>query len=436
MQYGVVWGLPFVGMLLSIALLPALLPRLWHHRMDAVTAAWCLALLVPQALIFGPSAAAVGAWHAVLTEYLPLLALLLALYVAGGGILIEGGPIGRPAGNTALLACGIVLAGVLGTTGAAMVLIRPLLRANAHRKRRVHLVIFFILLVANAGGGTTPLGDPPLYIGFLRGVPFFWPLRHATGPLLLVVLPLLLTFYMLDRRLARSEPPCPSHRPLRLEGSVNIPLVGIVVASVLLQGIWNLGTVTVFGESIAATRLAAIAACLAVTILSLVLTRAPIREANGFRWAPIHEVAVLFAGLFITIGPVLAMLQAGAQGPLSPMFALTRDTAGAPIPLVYFWLTGLLSGFLDNAPTYLAAFQQAGGDAQALTGPLSRTLTAISVGAVVFGGLSYIGNAPNLMVRSIAEHHAVRMPGFLAYVGIAAALLLPCLAAISLVFFA
>ena len=434
MAYTAIWGLPFAGMLMSIALVPALWPGLSHRRMAVVTTAWCAALLVPQAIVFGPDVAVAGAWHALAVDYLPLMLLLLALYVAGGGILIDGGPFGTPAGNTALLAMGVVLAGVMGTTGAAMMLIRPLLRANAHRLHRAHLAIFFILLVANVGGGTSPLGDPPLFIGFIHGVPFAWPLRHVLGPLLCVALPLLAMFYVVDRRSARRSPAPPAARPLRIEGSGNLLLIATVVASVVGQGAWT-GTITLGGEPIGAGRIVCMGVCVAATLLSLVITPALVREVNSFRWGPMHEVAVLFAGLLVTIGPVLALLAQGAHGPLAPLFALTTDAAGAPIPLAYFWVTGLLSGFLDNAPTYLIFFGQAGGNSAALTGPLSRTLMAISGGAVMFGGLSYIGNAPNLMVRAIAEHQAVRMPGFAVYVAIAALLLMPCFALASVIFF-
>ena len=206
---GLVWGIPFVGMLLSIAVLPMVVPHFWHKRMGLVALLWSLALLVPMALLQGIGAAAFSAWHAALAEYFPFVTLLLALFTAAGGILVRGGPGGTPAGNTALLAIGAAFAGLMGTTGAAMVLIHPLLRANAHRTRKVHLVIFFILLVANTGGATTPLGDPPLYLGFLNGVPFAWPIKNLLGPLLIMVVPLLAAFFLWDRRLAAKEPPPP-----------------------------------------------------------------------------------------------------------------------------------------------------------------------------------------------------------------------------------
>lgn len=429
------WGLPFAGMLACIAIFPALAPRLWHKRVALIVTLWCAALLLPQTLAYGIEPATRGAWHAVLVDYLPFATLLLALFTAGGGLLVQGGPWGTPAGNTILLAIGTLLAAVLGTTGVAMVLIHPLLRAAAHRSEKRHLVLFFILLCANAGGATSPLGDPPLYIGFLHGVPFFWPLRSLAAPLLLLGVPLLGVFYLLDRHFARRDPPAPPARPLHLRGVLNLGLIGVLVASVLLQGVWHPGDVVLLGQPIAGEKLLGIGVALAVAALSWRFTARAIRQANMFTWAPIKEVAVLFAGLFVTITPVMAMLAAGAHGPFAPVLAVLTDANGQPIPLAYFWATGLLSAFLDNAPTYLVAFELAGGDPVALTGPLARTLQAISAGAVFFGALTYIGNAPNLMVQSIAAHRGIRMPGFFGYIGLASCALLPGLLLLSVIFF-
>lgn len=431
-----IWGLPFAGLLLSVALMPILAPRLWHRRMGLVCVAWSAALLLPLAVKAGPGTAAAEAWHAVLVEYLPFVSLLLALYSAGGGILLTGGPWGTPAGNTLLLGLGTALAGVMGTTGVSMVLIHPFLRSNAHRTRKVHMVVFFILLVANAGGSTSPLGDPPLYLGFLRGVPFFWPATHLAAPLVLLAAPLLLGFFLLDRRFAADEKPPERERRLRLRGWPNAGLVVVVIAAVLVQGIWHPGTTAVFGQEIEITRLLASGVFLGVAVVSAAWTPLAVREGNMFTWGPMAEVAKLFAAIFITIAPVLAMLQAGLDGPLAPLLRLTVDRAGQPLPAVYFWMTGGLSAFLDNAPTYLVFFEQAGGDPARLTGAWNATLRAISAGAVFFGALTYIGNAPNLMVRAIAAHRGVRMPGFFGYSAFAAALLLPMFVVITLVFFA
>ncbi len=432
---GIGWGIPFVGLLLSIAIVPLVAPHFWHRHMAAVAAGWTLALLLPQAVMFGPGVAGHTAWHAILLEYLPFTALLLTLFTAGGGILLRGGPWGTPGGNTLLLAVGTVLAGVMGTTGVSMVLIHPLLRANQHRRQKVHLVVFFILLVSNIGGSTTPLGDPPLYIGFLLGVPFMWPLLNLTAKMLMVALPMLAVFWLVDRHFAKSAPPPRAREKLEIDGKANIGILALVVAAVLAQGIWQPGPVTLFGTAIGMERLIAMAFLVGLTFLSLRLTPRSVREGNLFSWAPMVEVAVLFLAIFVTIAPVLQMLAAGAAGPMSGLLALTADAAGRPNPVAYFWLTGVMSAVLDNAPTYLVFFQAAGGDVARLTGEDTRILQAISTGAVFFGAMTYIGNAPNLMVRSIAAHRGVRMPSFFGYTAFAAVLLLPLFALVTIVFF-
>jgi Na+/H+ antiporter NhaD/arsenite permease-like protein len=432
---GPIWSLPFIGVLLSIALMPIFAPRFWHRRMGSVALGWSAALLVPLAFTSGIHTAAEAAWHAILIEYLPFVTLLLALYTAAGGILVRGGPIGSPAGNTGLLVIGTMLAGVMGTTGAAMVLIHPLLHANAHRTRKTHLVVFFIALVANAGGATTPLGDPPLYLGFLHGVPFFWPVTHLAAPLIVLAIPLLIAFFWLDRRLAAADPSPGRRERFHVRGLPNIALIAVAVATVLVTGMWRPGEVVLLGQTVGIARLTGDAVFLAVTLASIAVTPRAVRQGNMFSWHPMAEVATLFAAIFITIGPVLAMLEAGLEGPLAPVLRLTANASGEPLPLAYFWLTGLLSAFLDNAPTYLVFFELAGGDPVYLTGPLNHVLTAISAGAVFFGALTYIGNAPNMMLRAIASHRGVRMPGFFGYMGLSAILLLPGFLLLSWVFF-
>ena len=432
---GLQWDIPFAGLLLSIAVLPIVAPHFWHKRMLLVALGWCVALLVPEAIVFGLAYAAHSAWHAILAEYLPFVTLLLALFTAGGGILLRDGPGGTPHGNTAILALGTLMAGLMGTTGAAMVLIHPLLRANAHRSRQVHLVIFFILLVANAGGATTPLGDPPLYIGFLRGVPFQWPFLNLFEPMLWVAVPLLIAFYLIDRRMARRDPPAPATKPLQLIGWGNVGLVGVVVLGVLAQGLLRLPTVNLFGQTIGIERLVAIGVFLVVCLVSLRVTPSGVREANEFSWHPIEEVAILFAAIFITIAPVGTALSAGFDGPMAPLLQATLDAQGNPEPWAYFWLTGILSAFLDNAPTYLVFFELAEIEPDKLVGLSNTVLIAISAGAVFFGALTYIGNAPNMMVRAIAVQRGVKMPGFFPYLVIAGVLLLPSFLALTWRFF-
>lgn len=427
----VLWAVPFAGTLLSIALFPVVAPRFWQRRMDAVALGWVLVLLAQEALVGGWRPALMEAWHAVLVEYLPFVTLLLALYTAGGGILVRGGVRGTPAGNTLLLVVATLLGGVMGTIGASMVLIHPLLRANAHRTRKVHLVLFFILLVGNAGGALSPLG-PPLYIGLLEGVPFFWPLKALGLKLALLAGLLLAAFYLLDRRLARGEPQAAPAEPLRLRGWANAVMVLAVVGGVVAQGLVDLGTVHVFGAEVAGGRLVGVGLCLAVTALSMAITPRAVRQGNDFSWHPMQEVAVLFAAIFITIAPVIAMLRAGMDGPLAPLLRLTTDGTGAPVPAAFFWLSGMLSAYLDNTPTYLVFFKLAGSDPAAG----GAVLQALSAGSVFFGGLTYVGNAPNLMLRAIASHRGVRMPGFFTFSLYAALALLPVFALMSLLFFA
>ena len=383
---------------------------------------WGVAFLLGEAMILGPGIAAGTLRDAMLEEYLPFITLLLALYIAAGGVMVAGGPWGRPAGNVALLVAGTLLGGVIGTTAAAMTLIHPLLRANAHRSRKEHLVVFFVVLVANAGGALSPIGNPPLYVGFLEGVPFFWPLRRLAVPLLVLAVPLLVAFYLLDRHLAASDPPAPRRERFRLRGAANIGLIVVIAAGAMALGAQS-ASMALLGGRVAIGRLASTLLCLAGGLVSVVITPRAVRQRNMFSWAPIIEVAELFAAIFITIPPVLAILRAGPAGPLAGMFALVSNGAGKPVPAAYFWLSGLCSAFLDNAPTYLVFFGLAGNNPAELTGSLARTLVAISAGSVFFGGLTYIGSAPNLLIRAIAAHRGVRMPGFFGYCALAALVL-------------
>lgn len=433
------WGIPFVGMLASIALMPLLAGRIWHHHYGKIAAGWAVMLVIPFAIVFGPGRAAEEVWHIVLQEYVPFIALLLALYVTGGGVLLKGTLVGTPLTNVALLAFGTAIASVMGTTGASMLLIRPVLRANAFRRRKVHTFVFFIFLVSNIGGSLTPLGDPPLYLGFLKGVSFFWTTTHLSAEFLFCAAVLLAIYYVLDSiAWAKEKADAPAagvREPLRIEGTINLALVGVVVLMVLVQGAWQPGEVLLFGQSIGIERLVGIAVFLAITAASIRLTPAALREANGFAWGAILEVAKLFAAIFVTMAPVLAILRAGMDGAAAPLVALTSDAAGEPVPWVYFWLTGALSSFLDNAPTYLVFFNLAGGDPSVLMTRDALTLAAISCGAVFMGANSYIGNAPNFMVKAIVEESGERMPSFFGYCAWAVVFLIPLFILVTLIFF-
>ncbi len=441
-QLSLLWGLPFAGVLLSIAVLPLLVPFFWHHHFGKITAAWSLAFLLPFAYAFGPAVAGVNFIHALLAEYIPFILLLTALFTVAGGIFIRGNLHGGPGLNTAILAIGAVLASVMGTTGASMLLIRPLIRANDNRKHNYHIVVFFIFIVSNAGGSLTPLGDPPLFLGFLKGIDFFWTMRHIFPETLFLVGTLLVLFYGLDwwyyhrREEVLRLDPTPDSTRIGFDGGANFWLLGLIAALVLLSGLWKSPLVfNLFGTEIGLPGLVRDAGLIAVTFVSLWITPSQVHEDNQFSWGPMQEVAKLFAGIFLTIIPVIAMLKAGVNGPFSAIVAAVTRPDGTPDPAMYFWATGILSSFLDNAPTYLVFFNTAGGDPQVLMNALAPTLAAISAGAVFMGANTYIGNAPNLMVRAIAEDRGVKMPSFFGYMAWSCGILVPLFGIMTLIWF-
>jgi Na+/H+ antiporter NhaD/arsenite permease-like protein len=440
-QLSALWALPFVGVLLSMALIPLRAPLFWHHHFGKVTLAWSLAFLVPFAAVFGPGMAGATLFHAAVAEYIPFIVLLTALYTVAGGIHIRGNLRGSPLLNTGLLAIGAVLASFMGTTGASMLMIRPLIRANDNRVHRAHIVVFFIFVVANAGGSLTPLGDPPLFLGFLKGIDFFWTVKHILPETAFLLGSLLAVFCALDAWYYRREgvlpvDPTPDTHRIGFDGRINFLLLACIVGLVLLSGIWKSPTVLhVQGIDIGLPGLVRDIGLLAVTVVSLKLTAAQVHEANQFSWGPMQEVAKLFAGIFLTIVPVIAMLKAGINGPFSAVVMAVTRADGTPDPAMYFWASGLLSSFLDNAPTYLVFFNTAGGDPQLLMTTLAPTLAAISAGSVFMGANTYIGNAPNLMVKAIAEERGVKMPGFFGYMVWSGAVLIPLFVVMTLIWF-
>jgi len=436
------WILPFVGILASIALFPLVAPTVWHHHFGKIALGWATAFVVPFALVFGPTEALHQVAHAALLEYLPFVILLFALYTVSGGIGVLGNLHGSPRTNVTILALGAVLANVMGTTGAAMVLVRPLIRANDNRQHNVHVLVFFIFLVANAGGSLTPLGDPPLFLGFLNGVSFFWTTTAMLGPTLTLCGSLLAIFYALDtylyRKAGEERPVYADATPdsrLRVVGKVNLGLLVAIVASVLMSGFWRPGIVfTVLGTDLDIQSLLRDVLLIGIALLSLRVTPQAIHESNGFSWIPMQEVAKLFAAIFVTIIPAIAILKAGDAGALASLTKMVTTAGGEPNNPMYFWLTGLLSAFLDNAPTYLVFFNLAGADARYLMAH-RETLEAISGGAVFMGALSYIGNAPNFMVRSIAEDRGIRMPSFFGYMLWSVPILVPLFVLLTVLFF-
>ncbi len=433
--------LPFVGILLSIALFPLLAPRFWHHHYPKISLAWALALAGPFLLAYR-QAAVHEILHIVTADYVPFIVLLWGLFTVAGGIVLRGRLAGTPGVNTLFLLVGTLAASWVGTTGAAMLFIRPLLRANAHRKRKVHLVVFFIVLVANVGGSLTPLGDPPLLLGFLHGVPFFWTLR-LFAPMALLTGCLLVVFYAFDSLHHRREAAAArgaSGTSLRVEGLYNlVPLAGIVLA-VLFSGAWHAAPLHFAGVEWHPQNILRNALIVAMGALSLWWTPRELRRANDFSWEPMREVAILFAGIFITMIPALAILRAGEHGHLAWLIGSVRE------PWQYFWATGLLSSFLDNAPTYLTFFNSQLGrfypgvpEPQAVARLIHEHalyLEAVAAGSVFMGANTYIGNAPNFMVKAIAEEAGVAMPSFFGYLfKWTVPLLLPLYAVVSLVFF-
>ncbi len=438
-ELGAPWAVPFVGLLLSIAILPLAAPHLWHHHYGKISAAWAAAFLVPFAALHGFDTALFEFLHVMLLDYIPFIVLLFALYTISGGVYISGHIRGTPLTNTGLLATGTAIASITGTTGASVLLIRPLLRANKERKYNVHVVVFFIFLVSNIGGSLTPLGDPPLYLGFLKGVDFFWPTTHLLQKMLLVTAILLVVFFIMDSVLFagdRSKPAPADAAPIKVNGWLNVLLLAAVVAAILGSALWKTDVqMAVGGVHVGFPDIARVIALLFLASVSLMLTPMAYRRGNDFTWGPIAEVAKLFAGIFVTIVPVIAMLKAGAGGAFAPVLALVTNPDGTPNNAMYFWLTGGLSSFLDNAPTYLVFFNAAGGDPEQLMGPLATTLVAISAGAVFMGANTYIGNAPNFMVKAIAEEAGIKMPSFFGYMLWSGLILLPCFALVTWLYF-
>ncbi|MDE8346976.1 MAG: sodium:proton antiporter [Acidocella sp.] len=412
-------ALPFIGILLSFALLPGLAPRFWHRHRAPVILTWVLLGVGLTTITGGLGTALLGLWRASLVEFMPFMALLLALYALGGGIAVKGGPWGRPEGNLLLLAIGTILASIMGTIGASLLLIHPLLAANGHRQEKRHLVLAFIILVGNCGGALSPLGDPPLLVGYLRGVPIMWPLMHLWAPLAVLAIPILALTYALDRHFAKAEV-APKPARLRVRGIINIVLLVGLCAAIPLSGLWRSQPVIILHAAIPGAQLALLALEIAIIAISEALTPRAIRTQNRFAWGAMREITILFFAIFATITPVFALLQSAAL---------------PQIPALWFWASGIASAVLDAAPTYLIFFQAAGGHAATLITPPAHLLTALAAGSVFFGPVTYLGNAPNLMVREIASRRGVKMPGFLTYAAIMVVILTPIYVVLTMMFY-
>ena len=413
------WVIPFAGILLSIAIFPLIALDFWHHNFGKVSLFWAISLIIPFILTQGLSITIYELLHVGLLEYVPFIILLLSLFTISGGVRLKGTMVGTPTLNTLMILIGTLLASWMGTTGAAMLLIRPLIKANQFRKKKVHIIVFFIFLVANIGGSLTPLGDPPLFLGFLKGVDFFWTTTAMLYPMIFMVISLLAIFFAVDTYFFRSEAYKPvsndNNEKLGLEGSFNLLLLGGVIFGVLLSGFWKPGIhFEIYHVHLELQNMVRDILLLTLTYISWTMTDNQIRVANDYTWFPIVEVAKLFAGIFVTIIPAIAILKAGSKGALSVVISSVSKN-GEPVNYMYFWLTGILSSFLDNAPTYLVFFNTADGDPKVLMNDIPMTLLAISAGAVFMGANTYIGNAPNFMVKSISESSGISMPSFFGY---------------------
>ena len=428
-----VWSVtPFVLLLLCIAVLPVAAEHFWHQDRNKAVVVAVLAMPVVLYLVYLQLATGEETLSPLvheLAKYASFIIMLGSLYTVAGGVVVRGDLRPTPLNNAGILALGALLANVIGTTGASVLLIRPFLRINAGRKNNVHLPLFFILLVSNLGGCLTPLGDPPLYMGYLNGVPFAWTL--GLWPMWLFVNAAVLgVFVVWDALALRREPapPAPSGEgePIRIDGKINLLFLAGIMAAVLISADWLPPKLDRLWEICGGEIM-----MLVMAALSLWFTPRALREANRFTWAPITEVAILFAGIFVTMVPALELLEAHGR------------ELGLTQPWQFFWVTGLLSSALDNAPTYLAFATMAAGSndfhvlvanqAAGLDGPM--VLGAISCGAVFMGALTYIGNGPNFMVKAIAEQAGYRPPSFFGYSLLAGAVLLPVFVLVTWIFF-
>ncbi|KNC49159.1 citrate transporter [Thecamonas trahens ATCC 50062] len=515
------WSIPFFSLLLSISLLPLLAPHVWHKHYGGIAAGHAAAMLLPMMVFEDTSAVVTEVLAALLHEYIPFIAIIFALFVTAGGIRITNAvPLsGTPWQNAAILLFGTSIASIIGTTGASLLLVRPLMRGNEWRSHKTHIFVYFIFLVANIGGSLSPLGDPPLFLGFLKGVDFLWFTTHMIKPMATLVALLLPGFFAMDcyyyfrkedlslapwNRAGGTEARKPlaaergtggrteetplmgaptdavaldhdpdsdddvgdvaldegfAHMPpsvrtaaatgdwsnvpiltrvaASIDGWRNIPLVLLVPLTILLTGLWeieNPHVFTVHDVRMDAEDVVRDVVLISIGIVSVLITPASTRILNGFSWFPIVEVAKLFLAIFITIIPAVAILEAGTRGELSFIVEAVTENH-EPHNMRYFWFTGVLSAFLDNAPTFVIFFNVAGGDADVLMHTLTTTLLAISCGSVFMGAGTLVGNAPNLLVKSIVEDRGIRMPSFLMYIVWAVLLLVPSLIIMSFIFF-
>ena len=447
MQVPVWLCIPFAGLLLCIAVMPLLRAEWWEAHQPLVVFMWIILLVVPFAIVYGAGDTFETVLECIVNDYLTFIVLLFGLFCVSGNITVGGDFAGSPRVNACLLALGTLLSSCIGTTGASMLMVRPVIKMNSWRKRKRHIMVFFIFLISNMGGCLTPIGDPPLLMGFMRGVPFFWSM-HLFPILIFDLVILLFVFYHLDKKayrkdIAQGRKPDIS-RPgteFYIEGLHNIIFLVMIVGAVILSGVLpgmsafqdaagNVRGIHLYGEvTLTFPALIEIVIILLAAFLSFKTTDSSIRTKNHFTWGAIKEVAVLFIGIFITMQPALMLLK--SVGP----------NLGISEPYQMFWATGALSSFLDNTPTYLVFLTTAG--TLGLTGGIPTALgqipvnllEAISCGAVFMGANTYIGNAPNFMVKAISDENGVNMPSFFGYILWSLTFLVPVFILDMLVFF-
>ncbi len=431
LPYGsLAWGLPFVGLLLTIAIAPIVVPTVWNRHYGKIVALWSLVFVLPDFFAEGFGGTLRRLLDVGLNTYLPFALLMGALFIITGGLRIRGAPHGTPGVNTVLIGIGAVASSLIGTPGASLLMLRPLVRANRHRVRSAHIYVFFIFLACNIGGALTPLGNPPLFLGYLRGVPFFWPATHLWLPTLALTVVLLAMFYVIDRSIYRrqvTEDVRPEIEKLGIDGGINLLLLLGTAATMMLRTYYPVpGAVTIFGVTWAFDDIVSDVLFIALALLSLKLTKPATRQENTFVWSPIVEVSILFAAIFVTLSPVDTIMAAGGHGPAAALFE-QMFVVGVPNDRLFYLVPGMLSSVLDNAPSYLVFFGLAGDNATLLVDKLPVTLAAISAGASYFGAMTYIGNAPNLIAKGVVESYGIKMPNFFAYVGWSTVCLLPVL---------
>lgn len=433
------WAIPFILVILSIAIFPVFIPHLWHNHYGKIIFFITLIFLIIVNINYGFNFTYHLVIHSILSEYLPFIILLFSLYTVSSGIFLSGSVEGTPKNNTIMLLIGSILSSLMGTTGSTMLLIRPLIRANNERKSKAHIFVFLIILVANIGGGLTPIGDPPLFLGFLQGVSFYWNFKSMLLPVLFNEFILLFVFYFIDKYYYDKEDNLDNKKEkhkISFYGKYNFLLILLIIFTVILFGLHktqkDMQTFEIYGINL--SDILRDVLLFIIALISLYFTPKQVRAVNDFNWEPIKEVAKLFFGIFITIAPVLAILKAGKSGALNKLILSLHSNQGDALNYLYFWICGILSSFLDNAPTYLVFFNVANGDANYMMNNMNNTLLAISMGSVFFGCMTYVGNAPNFMVKSIVEQKKIKMPSFFAYMKWTFIILIPLFILDTLIF--